>query len=102
MIRGTKLTQYGNKNLINRFKSADFPSSSLKLSRTLNIRVFMTSGQAGLLDWDPSASEARYVSHNCRPLHQYRTRFSDRNGNPNPASGEVATITDGLYDLIAR
>ena len=83
------------------FKSL-FASSSIKLIRTLNIRVFMTSGQAGLLDWDPSASEARYVSHNCRPLHQYRTRFSDRNGNPNPASGEVATITDGLYDLIAR
>ena len=64
--------------------------------RKTKTRYYLPSG---LLDWDPTASEARYVTHNCRPLHQYRSKFCDRNGN---TSGEVAANTDGLYDLIAR
>ena len=65
--------------------------------RKTKTRYYLPSG---LLDWDPSAPEARYVTHNCRPLHQYRSKFCDRNGNTN--SSDVSGNTDGLYDLIAR
>jgi hypothetical protein len=37
--------------------------------RKTKTRYYLPSG---LLDWDPSATEARYVSHNCRPLQHYR------------------------------